>query len=139
VLAARTNAQPEEAVRAQHGAFERPTNHGSTSDVFIVSSRSRHTRCYRDWSSDVCSSDLPWLLPHNSGETYDAAGKLTLPIGSRETLRLFGLRSVEQRLLYDAAFKYDVRFAPARRVSGTLRSEERRVGKEGRSGGGAAR
>src|SRR5207245_4505487 len=23
------------------------------------SSRSRHTRCYRDWSSDVCSSDLP--------------------------------------------------------------------------------
>src|SRR5207245_4951637 len=23
-----------------------------------VSSRRRHTRCYRDWSSDVCSSDL---------------------------------------------------------------------------------
>src|SRR5207245_5180579 len=22
------------------------------------SSRGRHTRCYRDWSSDVCSSDL---------------------------------------------------------------------------------
>src|SRR5207245_6807831 len=22
------------------------------------SSRRRHTRCYRDWSSDVCSSDL---------------------------------------------------------------------------------
>src|SRR5207245_7872392 len=21
--------------------------------------RRRHTRCYRDWSSDVCSSDLP--------------------------------------------------------------------------------
>src|SRR6266542_3470240 len=27
--------------------------------VFFVSSRRRHTRCYRDWSSDVCSSDLP--------------------------------------------------------------------------------
>src|SRR5207245_4673927 len=26
--------------------------------VFFVSSRRRHTRCYRDWSSDVCSSDL---------------------------------------------------------------------------------
>src|SRR5207245_6904419 len=26
--------------------------------VFFFSSRSRHTRCYRDWSSDVCSSDL---------------------------------------------------------------------------------
>src|SRR3989337_4003832 len=27
-------------------------------DVFFLSSRRRHTRCYRDWSSDVCSSDL---------------------------------------------------------------------------------
>src|SRR5438128_12619914 len=25
---------------------------------FFFSSRSGHTRCYRDWSSDVCSSDL---------------------------------------------------------------------------------
>src|SRR5256884_7085890 len=25
---------------------------------FIFSSRRRHTRCSRDWSSDVCSSDL---------------------------------------------------------------------------------
>src|SRR3989337_3218210 len=25
---------------------------------FFCSSRRRHTRCYRDWSSDVCSSDL---------------------------------------------------------------------------------
>src|SRR5207245_8755066 len=25
---------------------------------FFFSSRIRHTRCYRDWSSDVCSSDL---------------------------------------------------------------------------------
>src|SRR5687768_15960636 len=26
---------------------------------FFFSSRRRHTRCSRDWSSDVCSSDLP--------------------------------------------------------------------------------
>src|SRR5438128_10211528 len=26
--------------------------------MFFFSSRRRHTRCYRDWSSDVCSSDL---------------------------------------------------------------------------------
>src|SRR5205809_5948447 len=26
--------------------------------VFFFSSRRRHTRCSRDWSSDVCSSDL---------------------------------------------------------------------------------
>src|SRR5256884_7329971 len=36
---------------------------GSTGDVrrarlFFFSSRRRHTRCSRDWSSDVCSSDL---------------------------------------------------------------------------------
>src|SRR2546422_4651762 len=29
---------------------------------FFFSSRRRHTRCSRDWSSDVCSSDL-FLLP----------------------------------------------------------------------------
>src|SRR5207245_8279565 len=28
----------------------------------FFSSRRRHTRCYRDWSSDVCSSDLDGLL-----------------------------------------------------------------------------
>src|SRR5207245_4361845 len=28
------------------------------------SSRRRHTRCYRDWSSDVCSSDLDRNLLH---------------------------------------------------------------------------
>src|SRR6266550_5437042 len=32
---------------------------------FFFSSRRRHTRCSRDWSSDVCSSDL-----------FDAAGNL---------------------------------------------------------------
>src|SRR2546422_6526139 len=32
--------------------------------VFFFSSRRRHTRCSRDWSSDVCSSDLAQLLEH---------------------------------------------------------------------------
>src|SRR5256884_970407 len=31
---------------------------GASSRVFFFSSRRRHTRCSRDWSSDVCSSDL---------------------------------------------------------------------------------
>src|SRR2546429_2762826 len=30
--------------------------------VFFFSSRRRHTRCSRDWSSDVCSSDLQALV-----------------------------------------------------------------------------
>src|SRR3712207_6870721 len=29
----------------------------------IFSSRRRHTRYWRDWSSDVCSSDLSFLVP----------------------------------------------------------------------------
>src|SRR6266576_4976963 len=35
-------------------------------DPFFFSSRRRHTRSLRDWSSDVCSSDL--------GGHFDAAG-----------------------------------------------------------------
>src|SRR3989337_2669277 len=40
---------------------------GSLLFVFF-SSRRRHTRCYRDWSSDVCSSDLfdnSFARPHH--------------------------------------------------------------------------
>src|SRR5207245_6222186 len=29
---------------------------------FFFASRRRHTRCYRDWSSDVCSSDLDLVV-----------------------------------------------------------------------------
>src|SRR5438045_2292705 len=29
---------------------------------FFFSSRRRHTRCLSDWSSDVCSSDVPELV-----------------------------------------------------------------------------
>src|SRR6266852_716765 len=35
---------------------------------FFFSSRSRHTLCYRDWSSDVCSSDLGRLLARRRAE-----------------------------------------------------------------------
>src|SRR5215813_3384134 len=34
---------------------------------FFFSSRRRHTRCGRDWSSDVCSSDLAWGLTIRDG------------------------------------------------------------------------
>src|SRR3989449_4978985 len=32
--------------------------------IFFFSSRRRHTRCSRDWSSDVCSSDLHPVYPN---------------------------------------------------------------------------
>src|SRR3989449_11520823 len=44
-----------------------------SSFFFFFSSRRRHTRCSRDWSSDVCSSDL-------RGESIRYA-VFTLPIG----------------------------------------------------------
>src|SRR5215472_17852973 len=44
---------------------------------FFFSSRRRHTRCLSDWSSDVCSSDLPNAphgTPSDHGETCGSAG-----------------------------------------------------------------
>src|SRR5258707_9752226 len=34
---------------------------------FFFSSRRRHTRYWRDWSSDVCSSDLVFFAPELGG------------------------------------------------------------------------
>jgi hypothetical protein len=65
---------------------------------------------------------VSWLLPHNGGERLDLGAKLRLPLGRRQTLRLFGLRSAEQRLLYDPEYKYDADFGPAQRVRGMLAS-----------------
>ncbi|HXI21884.1 MAG TPA: TonB-dependent receptor [Gemmatimonadales bacterium] len=62
----------------------------------------------------------PWILPHNSGEQADLALKLTVPMGQRQTLRLLGLRSAAQRLLYDPAYKYDQTLAPVSRTTGNL-------------------
>src|SRR6266542_5804791 len=48
--------------------------------IFFFSSRRRHTRCYRDWSSDVCSSDLsfgdrvPALVALPAGKPLDPGG-----------------------------------------------------------------
>src|SRR3712207_1809586 len=41
----------------------------SVAAIFFFSSRRRHTRYWRDWSSDVCSSDLPYPnSPKEAGE-----------------------------------------------------------------------
>src|SRR3984885_16280053 len=41
---------------------------------FFFSSRRRHTRCGRDWSSDVCSSDLPGTIHQCQGQEATAVG-----------------------------------------------------------------
>src|SRR5690349_23725689 len=77
----------------------------SYSCFFFFSSRRRHTRSLRDWSSDVCSSDLDEGRPHVAGEIHlqvrIATAAMDAP-GSRYGVPAF-------------------------------RSEERRVGKECRS------
>ncbi len=60
------------------------------------------------------------MLPHNSGEQLDIAAKLAIPIGRKQTLRLFGLYGAQQGLLYDQLFKYNLGFAPAQRITGGL-------------------
>src|SRR3712207_8523500 len=82
---------------------------------FFFSSRRRHTRYWRDWSSDVCSSDLRL----GGGE------QVQVPLAPAVVARrLAGPRGAAE----DAA--------PAVGRLGTVRaarSEERRVGKECRS------
>src|SRR5437870_9783442 len=88
---------------------------------FFFSSRRRHTRWPRDWSSDVCSSDL------DAGLTF---------IGpTAEVIALMGNKTSARA----AAAKAGVAVVPGsdRRLSSAVRdldlehrSEERRVGKE---------
>src|SRR2546422_11114184 len=49
--------------------------------VFFFSSRRRHTRCSRDWSSDVCSSDLfPGVVIISGSGPQDRDGSAVLNI-----------------------------------------------------------
>src|SRR3712207_8898272 len=88
--------------------------------LFFFSSRRRHTRYWRDWSSDVCSSDLP------------AQPKAPLP-GS-----LSGEPFLDAWIRIDADNEVSVFTGKAELGQGVKtailqRSEERRVGKECRS------
>src|SRR3989337_4353089 len=52
---------------------------------FFFSSRRRHTRCYRDWSSDVCSSDLGSCLAPagRAGEASAAPSRVITDVVGR--------------------------------------------------------
>src|SRR2546426_9132588 len=98
---------------------------------FFFSSRRRHTRLQGDWSSDVCSSDLGGIYLHAGPEIGVASTKaFTCQIVA---LALLGLYLGRERGLSEER---------GRELAGRLiqlpqlvRSEERRVGKEGRSRG----
>src|SRR4051794_41533100 len=104
---------------------------------FFFSSRRRHTRWTGDWSSDVCSSDLGRQLGRACAEDRDSAvgsglRGVVVPVGvladeRDEEAAGPGLPTVD-----------DHRTRRDHVVAGSFdRSEERRVGKESRTRGGA--
>src|SRR5256884_972053 len=72
---------------------------------FFFSSRRRHTRCSRDWSSDVCSSDL-FDPPQSSACSHWLAG-MPLPSArqARETLRSWSARPSDFLVLRAERFR----------------------------------
>src|SRR3712207_6909938 len=88
---------------------------------FFFSSRRRHTRYWRDWSSDVCSSDL---LSEDLMYLFH--------IGPEEAGRYFP--PDEHHLVFaERLAQYGGYIADIRESLTPDRSEERRVGKECRS------
>src|SRR2546429_2338945 len=59
--------------------FTPDSNENGLLFIFFFSSRRRHTRCSRDWSSDVCSSDL-LRLELLGGHGRHGAGEIP-PVG----------------------------------------------------------
>src|SRR5690606_40783487 len=97
---------------------------------FFLSSRRRHTRFSRDWSSDVCSSDLADLylnfiketgFAHDDNMVFNMIDSCTL-LGQE----FFNPPEVE-------GWQRDRQWINTNFIIG--RSEERRVGKECRSSG----
>src|SRR5699024_11261316 len=88
---------------------------------FFLSSRRRHTRSKRDWSSDVCSSDL-WLDNFTFIQGADTQFGLIDYIKNNWTDT--GTWSTDLSILKDAINEWN---------GLNPRSEERRVGKEGRA------
>src|SRR5438128_6252592 len=84
--------------------------------IFFFSSRRRHTRCYRDWSSDVCSSDLNYRRGHALWRVTRKGN------GANRAWFNFDMNWLNQ----DPA---SPRVRDGRTLT-PLRSEERRVGKE---------
>src|SRR5207247_7528309 len=89
---------------------------------FFFSSRRRHTRSTRDWSSDVCSSDLGF-----------GAGEGGFEIGDGARLDLVAPRPRQLDGTHVGAVSPAVGVALRYPHPVGLRSEERRVGKECRS------
>src|SRR3712207_6885867 len=89
----------------------------------FFSSRRRHTRYWRDWSSDVCSSDLPAFR--------EAIDLMLEPYKDEQIDVVVGMESRGFIFSAPMAYQLNAGLVPVRKLG--KRSEERRVGKECRS------
>src|SRR5207247_7558697 len=97
------------------------------------SSRRRHTRSTRDWSSDVCSSDLLFVAAH---PFWIRTTKLMAKLSHLRARRLqadAGFQSSGDRQVVPVIRTIRIRLQRNEQIG--RRSEERRVGKECRSWG----
>src|SRR5690606_39317396 len=95
---------------------------------FFFSSRRRHTRFSRDWSSDVCSSDLEllgYIRGYDNAADFRALGTPTWDANANQNEAW--LANPHRKGTDDMGRVYG--------VQGRARSEERRVGKECRARG----
>src|SRR5699024_12049489 len=92
---------------------------------FFFSSRRRHTRSKRDWSSDVCSSDLGGFFAESLPTTCSTKLFLQKPLHFAGICARIPFATLVRPVICGSAG-----------IGRQARSEERRVGKEGRSRGG---
>src|SRR5207253_5964709 len=97
------------------------------------SSRRRHTGWPRDWSSDVCSSDLAGAYSKGLLETEERDWDAIMDVGLRGVF-LCCKRAVQQMLRQEPVAEARGRIINLSSQHG-MRSEERRVGIDVRRGG----
>src|SRR5207248_3633510 len=95
----------------------------------------RHTRSYGDWSSDVCSSDLPAFATRVTGAVSFAPSNRMAEQRSLQKELFHQKQSTDRRKADEPVEAGDSKRKPARSNTRPLcaRSEERRVGKECRA------
>src|SRR5258705_4267069 len=93
--------------------------------LLLFSSRRRHTRCLSDWSSDVCSSDLGGVI-----RALLAEGRVWIAATVRG---MDNPAFCKQGSDHPSAKAFPLDKSPRQVAMLDPRSEERRVGKEGRS------
>src|SRR5207247_7052674 len=97
--------------------------------------RRRHTRSTRDWSSDVCSSDLPLRrrrpphLPKGGLGVCGGRRRWRGSVSHPDSVDLW--RSRPRSYLFFTTFRWTLSRTPPELLQ---RSEERRVGNEWRTG-----